>query len=809
MAMQFDPRTLTPAAVKSMMMPRQQLPLSQSVAQNVAQPMTMEQLFQGQQPSAAPERQVGPTNLAASLEGIVSNLTNAEAKDIGNQVFGPRLANADPDKIITAATDNPDDVDPSLRPLFDANPELMAILGATTKLAKEEEATSNLLSTILKDETTPDEARAEVNKFFGTDPEQETPVWADVAVTVGLSLLRGEGGRGEFLSDLGVAGQRGFAVAKERGKEKRARSDMMNKLAYGVYREDKKQRTALASQLRTNLSKLRADQQKFGLDVAKYLQKEEEITATEAKNRGDAITKTLNTLSDDQKAKAFPIIARNANAFKGVAPDAVASTMFGLLKANGLSLDNVTDAKNIVESSFTITDKETYDRYKALFPNKFIGEFEEGREYKVEGFSDKSKAGDATALTNVLSVQKSVGGADSVTRLLTQEGDLLQAIRNETDETKIEDLNRQLKRVQGALALASERKEPLSYVFVDGKQVAAGPGAAGAYQQADAISKATELSKQGNALASAFGLADGLSRTLASQPTPATATGVFALFGNYAGGVRGQIGTVINAFGEKASDNEGSYLNGDITDSMLKSTERAVSGDLGAGKYSVGQVFKAFEKATEGNTQLRSQLMSFAYALAGSRETGKLTDKDVAAALVTFGGGDIAEGKWFANPDVLITGINQALTTATNDFAVRYNAVHNAPANLKYLKNVEKLSDEEIANRTTFDLNSFLKKNEGIRKGLSDRVIYDGVGIRMQGLDKYRGDGAGNVEGAGPRLSSNALNYIGVLQSAAQRNTLDPSDPNFLSDDDLDIITRSIPAEILKEIQDYRKARNQ
>jgi hypothetical protein len=801
--MVLDPRTLTPAAVKSMFLTQQQPTLRQSVVNQASQqPMSLADLIQGQA-SAQPQGQ-------SVSAGILDNLTNEQALGIGTQMFGPTLANADPKKIVSMATDNPDDVDPAMEELYKSNPDLAKILGASTKLAEEEKATSSLLSTILNDETTPDEARAEVNKFFGTDPDKETPVWADVALTVGLSLLQGEGGKGEFLSDLGAAGQKGFAVAKQRGAEKRARSDTLNKLAFGIYREDEKQRATLAAQLRQNLSKLRTDQQKFGLDMAKYFQKEEEIDATIAKNRGTAITQTLNTLSDDLKAKAFPIIALNADVFKGVEPDNVASTMFGLLKSKGLNLDAVSNSKNIVESSFTITDKETYDAYKAKFPNRFPEEFQQGKEYKVEGFSDKSKAGTDMALTNVLGVQKSVGGQDSITRLLTQRDELQRAILNTTDETEKKRLQAQLGSIQGAIDLQSTRKAPLSYVFADGQMVAAGEGAAGAYQQADAISKATELGKQANALASAYGLADGLSQTLASTPTPADSTGVFALLGKFSGGVRGQLGTVINAFGDKASDNEGSYLSGNITDSMRSSTERAVSGGLGAGKYSVGQVFKAFEKATAGNTQLRSQLMSFAYALAGSRETGKLTDKDVAAALVTFGGGDIAEGKWFGNPDVLITGINQALTTATNDFAIRYNKLHQSPQNLKYLKDVEGLDDESIAKRTAFDVNDFLKKNEGIRKGLSGRVIYDGASIKMQGLDKYRGDGGGAVDSpqGSTGLSSNALNYIGVLNNSAARNKLDPSDANYLSNDQLDMIVKSIPADILAEIKEYR-ARNQ
>ena len=224
------------------------------------------------------------------------------------------------------------------------------------------------------------------------------------------------------------------------------------------------------------------------------------------------------------------------------------------------------------------------------------------------------------------------------------------------------------------------------------------------------------------------------------------------------------------------------------------------------GNTTVGKVFTRLSELADGNTQIQSQLMSFAYALAGSRETGKLTDKDVAAALVTFGGGDISEGKWFASGETLITGINQALTTATNDYAIRYNKVHQSPGNVKYLKDVEGLKDDDLTDRTTFDVNRFLKNNEGIRSGLSDRIIYDPTGangqiIRMQSLDKYRGDGAGNVAGTGG-LSADALAANTVLNAAAARTRLDPSDPNYLSAAGLQAIMDALPQSVKDELRE-------
>ena len=68
-----------------------------------------------------------------------------------------------------------------------------------------------------------------------------------------------------------------------------------------------------------------------------------------------------------------------------------------------------------------------------------------------------------------------------------------------------------------------------------------------------------------------------------------------------------------------------------------------------------------------------SAVMDYAYALAGSRETGKLTDKDVAAALRTLGGEDLSEGAFFTNVDKLISGVSNALDLANNNLGVAMN----------------------------------------------------------------------------------------------------------------------------------------
>ena len=791
--MALDPRTLTPAAAKSMFL--QQTSPANNPAQMGPRMMQPPQMA----PQIRPTLEEGVMQPASfGIEDLITGSGSAAeekaAKEVGSQIFGPALSEADPDKLMTLATDDESKVDPSLKPLYDENPDIAKTMGAIIKLQNDTSSTA-LLQSLVGEKGTPDSAKAEVKKFFDLKQEDEVPVWADVALAIGLDLLDPSNSTGSLLGDLAVSGKKGLVVGKARAKEKRARSDTMDKLAFGIYREDEKQRKTLGVQLAGQLSKQKSAAITLSMDLAKFYQSQEKISQTEAKNKAGAISASVNMLTADQKEKALPIIARYPNAFKGVAVEDVSATMFGLLKSKGLKLENVSDSKNIVESSFDISDKATYDIYKEAFPTQFPNEFVEGKSYKVQGFSDKSKPASELAMTNVLSVDPSIGGQDELTRLLQVKFSTQKAYNALTDKNTAEakELKTTLDSTDGRLEMITTRKDPMTYVWSEGQLYAAGEGAAGSVNASDAARQAKTIFSQGDALGAAFGLGDNILRSLSSTPRPADAIGVAADFGKFIGGVKGQVSAVVGAFGDRASDNQSSYLNGNLSDTMLNSNERV-------GNTTVGKVFTNLQKLTQGNTEIQSQLMSFAYALAGSRETGKLTDKDVAAALVTFGGGDIAEGKWFANPDVLISGINQALDTATNAYAISYNKLHGSKTNIKYLKEVEKLSDDEIRERTNFDVSSFLQKNEGIRKGLADRVGLVNGRIKFQSVDAYRNDGAGNVE-VPPQYTARELSFIDVLNDAARRSQLDSSDPAYVTSDQLDIIIKTVPADILEKFK--------
>ena len=84
------------------------------------------------------------------------------------------------------------------------------------------------------------------------------------------------------------------------------------------------------------------------------------------------------------------------------------------------------------------------------------------------------------------------------------------------------------------------------------------------------------------------------------------------------------------------------------------------------------------------------------------------------------------------------------------------------------MRDVEGLSETEIARRTKFNLADFLKKNEGIREGLGDRVgLVDGR-VKFQSLDKYRGDGAGNTDGGAGQFTVEQIDDFNVIDGAVR-----------------------------------------
>lgn len=659
--------------------------------------------------------------------------TDAEALAIGKSIFGTNLPELSEDQIASMATDNPEDVDEGALDLYGSNPELAKILGATTKLAESGKATESLYKELMGKELTPEDAKKKVNAFFNLSEEDETPVWADVAVTVGLDLLSSDK---ELLPALGEAGKKGFAVAKERGKEKKARSNLLNQLAFGVYREDEKQRQNLLTQL----SKFRYDtaekQQKFALDIAKYLQEESKLDLNTSKAVSSAITNTINTVPNDLRGKAISVISKNASALGKLSPENVPNGVYSLLKEAGLDLETVDTAKNIVGADFTITDADTFNQYKAQFPKAFEGvTFEQGKEYKVKGFSDKGKEG---ALTSVLSVHSPIGTPNQLSQYQTRRSELKAAIANlpEGSPDRVA-LEQQLTEVQGGIEKLTTRDPKQSYLFDENGQLRAITGDLSGYVASEAQRIANEVDNSANNFVRAAAIGDSIMATIAAQP-PGEEAGVMGVIGsmsNTINGLRGQLNAAVgfagDAHGQETVDR---YVGRDDLSHLYDSNERTISGQ------SAGSVFKRFDELTKDRQELRSAIYDYAFALAGSRETGKLTDKDVANAMITLGGGDIADGKWFASPVALVTGVNKALDLAANGLAPRWNSTMQKSIDAA-VQSGDMTEDEALA-MYRFDPVKLVKRRS-MDPTLYERLQFDGGKVQYQNLDRYRGTPSG------------------------------------------------------------------
>ena len=149
--MALDPRTLTPAAAKSMFL--QQTSPANNPAQMGPRMMQPPQMAPQIRPTLEegvmqPFSSVNPRGIEDLITGSGSAEEEKAAKEIGKEQLGPTLDNADPDKLMTLATDDESKVDPSLKPLYDENPDIAKTMGAIIKLQNDTSSTQLLKSLV-------------------------------------------------------------------------------------------------------------------------------------------------------------------------------------------------------------------------------------------------------------------------------------------------------------------------------------------------------------------------------------------------------------------------------------------------------------------------------------------------------------------------------------------------------------------------------------------------------------------------------------------------------------------------------------
>jgi hypothetical protein len=325
-------------------------------------------------------KQLGKTSIEKNSQGI-------SADDIFKKTAP---------KVESLATDDKNTVDSNLTGLYDGSGDIAKIMGALSKLSKDDK-TDKLYQDLIDEKTTPEDAKAKVNKFFGVDKTEKTPAWADAALAIGSQLLAPPKPGQTTFQQFGTALAAGGVAAKAKKKEERAEDLAINKLAFGVYREDEKTRKALAKQYATYKQKRLQDTTKLGLDLSKlffdkqkFELEEDKFAETQGKNYAKSITDTVKTFPEEVRGNLFDAVQKDKKFLKGVEIKDVPSAIYALAKSAGIKTDNV-KGSDIVKSEFKINTKPQFDRLKTAYPNLGWGDYDPSKSYILRGFKNKTK----------------------------------------------------------------------------------------------------------------------------------------------------------------------------------------------------------------------------------------------------------------------------------------------------------------------------------------------------------------------------------------------------------------------------------
>lgn len=651
------------------------------------------------------------------LKSSFNQVDNTELEKVGKSVFSPEGMNLnfnelDEKDINSLATDDPKKVTEKAKSLYDGGGEITKILGALNKLSTGGKEVDNLYKGLIQ-KSAPDAAKSKkmVKDFFGTDAEKETPAWADAALAIGQSLLSADPNQ-TGLQSLGLALGEGGKAAKASKAKASAKDSAMMELAFGVYKEDKKSQTALLANYEKFKQKQAENTTKLGKDLTDLLYKDKTFNQNEQKAIESSITSTANLFPKEVRGDLFQAIAKNKSIFDGVSIDKIPQAIFALAKESGIET-NETNASNFVKADVKINDENQFNFFKQKFPSQFQNiEYDSSKSYTIKGFTDKTKTGNIQ--DNISQVSVSFSNLNPTKSgflaLLDAEKQLNKAIFAEKDATKkgvlqaelasikakinkeitqpdnrtalkkeqndltsleqekknvsmgnpgrsLEVINREITEVSGRIKkLTEETKGNIVYMGPDGSFYS-GPAEAGGIDEFKNKSIINEIEKSQVGFVRAAYIGDSILQNLAKEIGDES-VGAFQALGNLIEGAKLQIGN----FGFVMSAEQEAKYDGNNIDALI-------SGNSGK----TSSIFKRFKQAAGNNQNLMSAVMDYAFALASSRETGKLTDRDVAAALQTIGGGNIADGDWFVNKDKVINGVSNAINLSSNALGVRMN----------------------------------------------------------------------------------------------------------------------------------------
>ena len=639
-----------------------------------------------------------PRNAVASMPNLNSGILNVSAnnqqyggtaddiaKIIGTDIFKNTNLNKVTQKDVkTLATTNEEEVPDHLKAAFDNNPlasqtlgGIATIMGSTNKLVKlYEDQQKGLVKT-------PAEAKKRVKEFFPSLQTKETPVWADAAVGAGLALIESGG-------DIGAGLRGGIEEAKKTKATKAKRDFAIDQMAFGVYNEDVKART----NIQTNLAKLSVEQDKNALNysakIAKVLQDNYKLDADKTGKVVTEINSVLNSYPEKHNNAIRSLVAKKLPDIAQQPIENISRLIATVVNDElGSVLSKDADAANFEKQSFTFTDENSFNYYKGLFSEHPLfqnAKFEEGREYKIDLSVDKRNANDQDKLiksSTLLSFSKALGKSDSFTTLLNNRSALNDQISFMPDGLSKTEASKQLALIDQRILKLTKDDPKQMYMITPAGVVIAGDGenVQGAFNAAEISAMMPKYNAKKAGFARLAGLGYNALVLLETMDPDGTqlSAGLFSKLARGWTGLQSQTNSFKSIFSSAHPDQGGKYINGalDNFSSFYSSTERTPSGKK------AGDVFKIFDEVIGDNRAMRSILTDMAFALASTRETGKLTDKDIAASLETIGGRDLVENKLLPTKRDLIVGLNTALNNTNMQIGSEANIMFEPARNRK------------------------------------------------------------------------------------------------------------------------------
>ena len=676
-------------------------------------------------------------NLNLSLgQSSLNDIKEEDAKKVGLSILSQDNINATKDKIDDLSKDKDVDIQK------DFSTDIERIMAGLTKITNASPTkVQKLYEEQLENKPTPEKSLKKVNTFFGVDANKQTPAWADAALAIGASLLKQPKAGETALQQVGTALAAGGVAAKAKKAEVAKKDLAIKQLGYQQFVRDQADYDKKAIAFENYLEKTEKSKKegvknlvdiffkgkKFGLDQKKFLLEKKGYSLDEKKfnlqfkeDIADAFSAGVKVLPEKLRGKALGIIfdTKNKKFIEGInSPEQVLPTIYSLLaKENEFKFEIPDDGKNIVSKTFKITDPQTYAVYKEKFPEQFSQPYDPAKTYTIHGFVDKTATG--ALINNITQPTVSFTNTIKPSNIAALESEIKglekRILAGGITAEETDTLNEQIKSRKNAINKFGESQTQVMFLDEDGNFKYASGSAKDIAGGLDTQKNKDNIEKYNsgkNNFLRLIALSD-IILSKAADPNFAKATGFYSRFGDFLLGAQNQFKAFTTDVAYAGEEYQ-RYKSG-IVDAIIANP----NGENAQENKFIRNVFTNFKEATKGNQVIQSAIMDIAYALAGSRETGKLTDKDIAMSLETIGGRSFAEKDLFTNPERLKQGIRNAVKQANIDFGLRASTYYKAS------RDYEKRQGNEDYELIKYDPIRLVKGTlEDIYPGISERVL--------------------------------------------------------------------------------------